>query len=151
MEWRIFRKFWVLHFVLELKPKPTRKHLCRRGNHHVFQLTLHKGPIWRYLMSLWGRSPHFQVTSKYAHASTERFRKCMPCGNKCKTKRPFWAMGGRGTHAFFFNNNAKKCVESLLIIWTILTNQIVESSQNVLATAPPSHPPNNQNKTNSYY
>jgi len=89
-------------------------------------------------MSLWGRSPHFQVTSKYAHASTERSESACHVATNAKLSGHFGRGGGKGgTHAFFFNNNAKKCVESLLIIWTILTNQIVESSQNVLANRPP--------------
>jgi len=100
-------------------------------------------------MSLWGRSPHFQVTSKYAHASTERSESACHVATNAKLSGHFGrggGGGGGGTHAFFFNNNAKKCVESLLIIWTILTNQIVESSQNVLATAPHPIPPTTKTK-----
>jgi hypothetical protein len=101
----------VLHFVLELKPKPTRKYVKRRGNHHVFQLTLHKGPIWRYLMSLWGQLPHFQVTSKYAHASTERSESACHLATNAKLSG-HWGEAGGGSGGFmpFFKIIMQKSV-----------------------------------------
>lgn len=90
-------------------------------------------------MSLWDRCAHFQVTSKYAHASTERSESACHLAKNAKLSGHFGGEG-RGLMPFIKNNNAKKCVESVLILWTILTNQIVRSSQNVLANPPPPPP-----------